>query len=109
MSAIIVIIAVLTVLQVVVCHFSLWWLIALACRIAFSLRMIGAIFKVKSFAVGEGVAVAMMILFYALFKKDAIPWVRIGVYTLISAVVLGLEFLDSILYVYTVEDDEDEQ
>lgn len=108
MSVIIVLIWILSIIQVVACHFSLWWIIAMICRFMFCLRMIGAIFKMRSFAIGEGVAFAIMFLFYALFKKDAIPWIRIGVYALITLSVLGLELLDSFLYVYTIEDDEDE-
>ena len=107
MSVIIALIGILTVVQLIVCHFSLWWLIALICRGAFCLRIIGATFKVRSFAIGEGVAFALMLLFYALFKKDAIPWVRIGIYALLTLSVLGLELLDGFLYVYTVEDDDE--
>lgn len=76
-------------------------------RGAFCLRMIGAVFKMKTFAIGEGVAFVIMLLFYALFKKDAIPWIRILVYAFITLSVLGLELLDSFLYVYTVEDDDE--
>lgn len=108
MSVIIVLIWVLSIIQLIACHFSLWWIIAIICRIAFCLRLIGAIFKTKSFAIGEGVAFVIMVLFYALFKKGAIPWIRIGVYALITLSVLGLELLDSFLYVYTVEDDDEE-
>ena len=104
MSVIIVLIWILSIIQLIACHFSLWWIIAIICRIAFCLRLIGAI----SFAIGEGVAFVIMVLFYALFKKDAIPWIRIGVYALITLSVLGLELLDSFLYVYTVEDDDEE-
>lgn len=107
MSVIIVLIMLLSVIQVVACHFSLWWIIAMIFRGAFFLRVIGAVFKVKTFAIGEGVAFVIMLLFYALFKKDAIPWILILVYALITLSVLGLELLDSFLYVYTVEDDDE--
>lgn len=108
MSVIIVLVIIDTIIQLLVCHLSLWWFISLICRIAFCMRIIGATFKIKSMAIGEGVAFALMVLFYAVFKKGSIPWVTIGLYLLMSLIALGLEALDNFMYVYDVEDYEDD-
>lgn len=107
MNAIIICIIVATVLQVIVCHFSLWWIIALVARVLFCLRIVGATFKVKHLAIIEGVAIAAMTLFNMLFKKGAVPWGRIGLFVLFSGICLFLMFLDDFLYVYVIEDEED--
>lgn len=104
MSWIIVLIIILTIAQVIVCHFSFWWLLALICRCVFCMRIIGATFKLKSIAIGEGVAAAIMFVWHMIFSKDAMPWVRIGLFVLFSLLVVGLEALDGILYVYDIED-----
>ena len=107
MNAIIISIIVLTLAQVIICHFSLWWFIALIARIMFSLRIIGATFKVKHLAIVEGVALAICLLYNTLFKKGAVPWLRIGLFAVISLICVGLMFLDDLLYVYVIEDEED--
>ncbi len=104
MSVIIALVIIDTIIQLIVCHFSLWWIISLICRVVFCLRVIGATFKIKSLAIGEGVAFAMMLVFHAVFSKDNMPWLRIGLYLLMSLIALGLEALDNIMYVYDVED-----
>lgn len=107
MNVIIFSILVVTVLQLIICHFSLWWLIVLICRLLFMCRIIGATFKVKNLAIGEGVAIAAMLIFDMLFSKG-MPWLRILFFILFSLISVGLMFLDDILYVYTIEDvDED--
>ena len=42
-----------------------------------------------------------------LFKKGAVPWLRIGLFAVISLICVGLMFLDDLLYVYVIEDEED--
>ena len=107
MNVIIISIIVLTLAQVIICHFSLWWFIALIARIMFSLRIIGATFKVKHLAIVEGVALAICLLYNMLFRKGAVPWLRIGLFAVISLICVGLMFLDDLLYVYVIEDEED--
>ena len=107
MNAIIISTIVLTLAQMIICKFSLWWLIALVARFLFCLRIIGATFKVKHLAIVEGVALALCLLYNMLFKKGAVPWLRIGLFTAISLICVGLMFLDDLLYVYVIEDEED--
>lgn len=108
MSPIIIILIIDTIAQVVFCHFSLWWIISLIARIAFCSRIIGATIKVKKLAIAEGIAFAAMFLFNWLFKGDnPMPWVKILLYFVFTAVAIGLEYLDDILYVYVIEDMED--
>ncbi len=107
MNIIIFFILVFTVIQLIVCHFSLWWLIGLVCRILFSARIIGATFKQQPLTIAEGIGIAAMFLFHIMFKGDAIPWGRDLLFVLFSLLCIGLEYLDSLLYVYTVEDEDD--
>lgn len=108
MNAIIIVVIITTILQLLFCHFSLWWIIALIARVLFSLRIVGATFKVKHLAVVEGVAFICMLLFNMLFKKGAVPWGRLGLFLLFSAIAVGVMFLDDILYVYVIDDDEED-
>lgn len=107
MNVFIIIIAVLTVIQLFTCHFSLWWILAVIARVMFSLRVVGATFKVKKLAILEGVAWACMIVFHMVFSKGNLPWIRLLVFAVLSVLCVLLMFLDDILYVYVTEDDED--
>lgn len=104
MNVIIALLLVDTVVQLIVCHFSLWWFIALICRALFCCRMLGATFKVKKLAIGEGVAFGIMVVWLLLFHSSAIPWLRILFNALFALIAVGLEILDDILYVYVIED-----
>ena len=107
MSGIIVFIILATIGQTVVCGFSLWMFIGLICRLLFTLRGIGVIFKTKPIFVGEGVALATMLLWYLLFHKDAVPWLTILFNTLFVLFIVFLEWLDGMLYVYEVIDEDE--
>ena len=107
MNIFIILIAVLTIIQLLACHFSLWWILAVLARVLFSLRVVGATFKVKKLAILEGVSWACMLVFNMVFSKDNLPWVRLLVFALMSALCVFLMFLDDILYVYVTEDDDD--
>ena len=107
MNAIIVLLIIDTVAQLLVCHVSLWWLICLVCRLLFGARIIGATLKVKKLAIAEGVAFGSMLLFNMLFAGDGMPWVRLIAFAIFSLIAIGLEYLDDILYVYIIEDDDD--
>ena len=109
MSVIIALIIIDTILQVIVCHFSLWWLVCLICRILFICRAVGVTFRIKKLAIGEAVAFGAMLLFNMFFASNGIHWGKIIFFLLFSIIAVGLEFLDDILYVYVIEDaDEDE-
>lgn len=96
-----------TVLQLFVCKFSLWWIISVIARVLFSLRIIGATFQVKKLCIVEGVAVACAVLFNMIFKSDNVPWIRLLILAAFSLLNAFLMFLDDILYVYVIEDDEE--
>lgn len=108
MNAIIVLLIIDTIAQLLVCKFSLWWIISLVCRLLFCCRIVGATFKVKSLSIGEVVAFASMLLFNMLFAKSGMPWLRIGFNLLFSGIAIVLMYLDDILYVYVIEDEEED-
>lgn len=107
MNLFIILIIIDTILQLVVCHFNLWWVIAVIARICFSLRIIGATIKVQRLAVIEGIAWGSMIIFNMIFAKGHIPWLRILLFAIFSIASVIIMFLDDILYVYVIEDDEE--
>ena len=107
MNVCIALMLVVTVAQSFLCHISLWWFIALIARLLFCLRLVGATFKVKNLLIVEGVAFACMLVFHMVFSKGSIPWGRIGLFLLFSAVSCLLMLFDDFMYVYVVEDDED--
>lgn len=109
MSVIIVLLIIDTIIQLLVCKFSLWWLICLICRALFCCRIIGATFKVKTLFKGEIVAVASMLLFHIIFKGNGFPWIRFLLFIVFTIVACFLEFLDDALYVYSVEDVENDE
>ncbi len=108
MSVIIALIIIDTIAQVIVCHFSLWWFIALVARILFCARIVGATFKVKKLAIAEGVAFGCMFLWNMLFSGDSFPWQKLIFFFIFSLLAVGLEYLDDLLYVYVIEDLEDD-
>ena len=108
MNLIIILLTLLTIVQLIVCHFSLWWIIVLICRCLFAMRIVGATFKVKKLVIGEGVAFASMLVWNMLFAKGHLPWARIGLFLLFTAISAVLMFIDDIFYVYVIEDDDDE-
>lgn len=110
MIVILTLLTVLTVAEMFVCHFTLWWLIVLVDRGLFALRRIGAILPVKRLIITEGVAVFLMFLFHLLFSKGNIPWSRMLLTVLFNAVACGIMLWDSIFMVYdTVDIDEEEE
>lgn len=109
MSVLIVLLIIDTVIQLLVCKVSLWWIICLIGRGLFCCRAIGATFKVKSLCKVEIAAVTTMWLFHILFKGDGFPWLRFLFFILFSAIACLLMFLDEWLYVYSIEDVEDDE
>lgn len=107
MTIFIALLIITTVAQTILCHLSLSLLISILMRILFSCRMIGASFKVKKLAIGEGLAIGGMLLWNILFHGDSMPWLRILLYIVFSGLSLGIMFLDDLLYVYSIEDVEE--
>ena len=109
MSVIIILLVFDTIMQMIVCKFSLWWIVALITRALFCCRAIGATFKVKNLAIAEGVDIGFMILFHIIFKGSGFPWGRTLLFIGFTILALFLEFLDDWLFVYTIEDVEDDE
>lgn len=107
MNVFILLILAISVIQLISCHISLWWAIAVIARLLFSLRIIGATFKVKKLCVVEGIAFACMFVFHMVFSKGSIPWLRLLLFLVMSAASCACMLLDDLLYVYVVEDDDD--
>lgn len=107
MSVFILLILIATVLQLIVCKFSLWWIICLITRFLFCLRIIGATFNVKKLCITEGVAIGCMLVFHMVFSKGSIPWLNILLFLIFCVFSCLMMLLDDILYVYVVEDDDD--
>lgn len=104
---VIILIAIVTVLEVFICHFNLWWIIVLIDRILFSLRMIGVTISIKTLGIVEGIAFAAMLLFNMIFAKGHIPWLRLLIFAVCGVVCWFMMFLDDVFYVYVCEDEED--
>lgn len=107
MSAIIVLILLDTIGELIFCKFSLWFIISAICRVLFCLRCFGIIFKTKPIFVGEAIALGCMIVWYLVARKDAIPWLNILLTLLFTGIAVGLEWLDGLLYVYEVLDEDE--
>ena len=108
MLILIILMLLITVIQLFVCHFSLWWLIVVVDRLLFSLRIVGATFKVRTLNICEGVAFCAMLIFNMIFSKEGLPWLRLGVFLLLSAISCAIMIFDDMFYVYTVEDDDED-
>lgn len=100
-------IAVLTLIEMFVCHFTLWWVIAVIARLLFSLRLVGAVFKVKSLAITEGIAFGCMLVWNMLFAKDDMPWIRILLFLGFGLLCVGIMFIDDMTQVYVSIDEEE--
>ena len=107
MDAIMLFLVIDTIVQLLACHFSLWWLVCLICRLLFFMRLIGATIPIKKLAIGEGVAFGGMLLWNILFHGGNMPWVKLLLFALLSLIALGLEYLDTRLYLYVIEDLDD--
>lgn len=102
-----IIIGIITVVELFVCHFHLWWILALIARLLFCLRLVGATFKIKRLIVTEGVACACMLVWNMLFAKGHMPWLRLLLFfgfAVISAIVM---VVDDMLATYVTRDLED--
>lgn len=108
MNIIIFLLILTSVGQVFVCHVSLWIIVSILCRLLFALRIMGVTFKVRNLMIGEGAALACMVVFNMLFSGGNFPWLRLLFMIIFDAIAGGLEILDEILYVYLTVPVEDE-
>lgn len=107
MTGILITIATVTVSQLLLCGFSFWWLLAFIARTMFSMRAIGALIKIEYTYILEGIAIAIMLLWKAMYHSKG--WdIKEIIITLAAAVICcTIVTIDNILYVYVVEDEED--
>lgn len=103
-----IILGIVTIIELFVCHFHLWWILALIARLLFSLRCIGATFKVKRLIIVEGVACACMLLWNMLFAKSHMPWLRILLFVAAAIICCITMVIDDMYYAYDVRDVEDD-
>lgn len=107
MKIIITLLIALTGLQLLTCHLSLWWFISLAARLLFILRRIGAIIPVNRLMITEGVGLAIMLLFYLLFRKGEMPVMRMLLNILFSGLSCAIMIYDDLTKVYDTVDVEE--
>lgn len=97
-----------TVIEVFVCHFTLWWLLAVISRVLFTLRLMGAVFRLKKLAILEAVAAGSMIIWNMMFAKGHVPWFRILMFIIFGLVCVVIMLIDDITEVYVSVDEEEE-
>jgi len=102
-----IIIGLITIIELFVCHFHLWWILAVIARLLFSLRLVGATFKIKRLIMTEGVACACMIVWNMLFAKNNMPWLRILLFIGFALICSFIMILDDMLATYVTRDVED--
>lgn len=108
MYAAFIILGVTTVIELFACHFSLWWILALIVRGLYSLRIVGATFKVKRLAITEMVAFGCMLLWNMLFSKENMPWLRLLLFLGCAVISCITMFIDDMYFVHVTLDAEDE-
>lgn len=102
-----IVIGVVTVIELFVCHFTLWWILALAARFLFFLRLVGATFKIKRLMITEGVACACMLVWNMLFSKNNMPWLRILLFFGFALICCITMAIDDMVATYVTRDAED--
>ena len=97
-----------TVIELFVCHFTLWWFLALIARLLYSLRVIGATFKVKRLAITEAISFACMLLWNMLFSKDNMPWARLLMFLVFGIISCLTMLIDDFYFVHVTMDAQEE-
>ncbi len=108
MNVVLVGFGIIVVAQFILCHFSLWWLLAFIARFIFCLRAVGVIVKVKYTYILEGVSVVIMLIWKALFHGRGWDVKEIVVTIIAAALSCLIVTIDSINYVYVVKDEEED-
>lgn len=107
MFAAFIILGVCTVIELFVCHFTFWWILALIARGLYSLRVVGATFKVKRLVVTEAIAFASMLLWNMLFAKGNMPWFRLLMFLVFGAICCLTMFIDDQYFILEIKDAEE--
>lgn len=108
MYAAFIILGVVTFAELLACHFTLWWILALIARGLFCLRIVGATFKVKRLVITELVAFGCMLLWNMLFAKEHMPWLRLILFLVCALISCFTMFIDDMYFVHVTLDAEDE-
>ena len=97
----------LTIIQTVICHFSFPIFITIVARLIFLSRTVGIVIPIKvSFGI-EIAGVSLLLIWCILFKHAY--WLIIATYIITGAIVVLIEYADSLLYLYVVEDDNTDE
>ena len=109
MNIIIALLIVDTIVQLLLCHISFWWLVVLIVHLIFCARMIGVTVPVKTLCIAEGVTIGCMIVWDMIFSSENFPWLSILLFCGLSAIGCFLMLLDDVLYVYIVKDEDQDE
>lgn len=92
----------LSILQLLICGFSLSFLISVVARILFLAKLLGMRIKLSVTTVMELASVFVLLLIPVIFKSR-ISWLSVVVTLLIALVSITLAWYDDHFYVYTEE------
>lgn len=98
----------LTVVQVVVCGFTLPFIFSLVARVLFLLRLLGSVIPIKASLVLEGCHLFFVIL-PIIMNAGSDDWIGVLLTLLFCAGAALLYIIDNAMYLYVVEDDDDEK
>lgn len=100
-----------TLLQMIFCRglkFAfLSLLVMLIARVLFLLRSQGIVFKTKPLWITEAFVVGAQLVLGSI-SSSSYNWLVFLLYAVLTGVVVGVEFIDDKFYIYTVEDDKED-
>lgn len=99
---------IVTIAELILTKFSLWFVIACIARLMFSMRFFGAMFRPKHIFTFEGIAIACKLVWNMTMHKGSIDWVNFGIFVLCAIISILVVIYDNAKYVYTTEDDDDD-
>lgn len=108
MSLVFISLAVLTVLQVIVCGFTLPLIFSLSGRILFLMRLLGSVIPIKVSLILEGCHLFFVFL-PILMNAGSDDWVNVLLTLLLCAGCSLLYIIDNAMFLYVVEDDDDDK
>lgn len=95
-----------TISQLLFCRSMKWALLSLlvmvVVRIMFLLRAQGIVFKTKPLWITEAFIVGTQLVLIAL-NSDGYNFLSFIFYIVVTAIVIGIEYVDDKFYIYTVE------
>ena len=94
--------------QLLLCGFSLYWLIAIIGRILFMLRFVGANFTLSTIR-GFEVASLFVMCVGILFTKTGVDWSSKFIFCLCSLISYVTMLIDDKLFLYVTEDYNEEE